>query len=210
MSHLQHPCWNSRYQVTGTTQHTHQANTCTHIIAAGRAENYQEGIGRGGESRGCPKPLCPLQVENSMTLGFCFSQREKSDVATNPKSLSHSLTCSPSLSPFCLPFKHTHSLFSSCCNSRSAIRLLLRTNIYTETEQTLHKCICTCACSHTRRPVRMHAWSRYSSSWVWRSTKFSVLLYHCCGYTTQLHDEAEPETPLLAATQVKWAWADCS
>lgn len=132
---------------------------------------------RRRKPRFCPKPLCPLQVEISMTLGFCylsfcFSRHEKSDVATNPKSLSHSdLLSLPSvfLSSFFPSLKHTHSLFSSCCNSRSAIRLLLRTSIYTETEQTRHQCICTCACTH--KPLHTRgAWSHYSSSWVWRST----------------------------------------
>lgn len=66
----------SPQELHSTHRHTLSlTHTLTHIYieATGRADqNYQGGRGRGGESRACPKPLCRLQVENSMTLGFCY------------------------------------------------------------------------------------------------------------------------------------------
>ena len=92
----------SSQELHSVHRHTH---THIYIVATGRAyQNYQGGRGRGGESRACPKTTVSTSGGKLDDSGLLLSQllfllTWKSDVATNPKiSLSHSLTCSPSLS----------------------------------------------------------------------------------------------------------------
>lgn len=106
VSHLQHRCWKSSLRFP--------MNYYTDVEAEEEAGNKLYGWGRRG--RGSRVTIASnSQVENRMTLGFCYLRfcfppsTWKSDVATNPKSLSLSLTASL---PHSLPDSNTriHSL----------------------------------------------------------------------------------------------------
>lgn len=139
--------------------------------------------------------MCPLQVETSMTLGFCylsfcFSRHEKSDVATNPKSLSDLL----SLPLWFLLASQTHALFIF-------ISLQQRICYYAATSnQHVHR--------NRANPARMHWYARAHARTDPRTRTHghATPLPECDAAlnshnTTQLHDPAEPQTHLLAATQ---------
>lgn len=152
MSHLQHPCWNSGI----SSQELHSAHTNTHAhththrkqrqaeqIKTTKEEEEEEEKGEVIRNHCVHSRWKPTDDDSGLLLSqLLFLPTWKSDVATNPKSLSlsHSLACTPSLSvsPSAWLLKHTHSLFSSCCNSRTAIRLLLRANTYTQKQNRPH------------------------------------------------------------------------
>ena len=199
-----------------TDTHT-QAHTHTHIYSSDRQSISK--LPRRKRKRRRKPSLSETIVSTSggklddsglLLSQLLFLLTWKSDVATNPKislSLSDLLSLPLCISPLALSFLlaslKTHALFIFILlqQHKTAIRLLLPTDTYTQKQSRapcMHAQPCTCALDHAIPLPECDA------------ALNSLCFYtHCCGYTTQLLDQAEPQTHLLAATQGEWAWADC-
>lgn len=177
-----------REQPTGSTQ-----DTLIHTYGSDRQSRSKLPRRKRRWSRGSPWSLCPLQVENSMTLGFChpsfcFLPTCKSDVATNPKPpfLSVCLTVPLSASK-------THALFTFILLPKLEQLLdseLIQKENRPNKKARSHTLMCTRAHDHTIPLPECDA-----------ALNSLCFLHHCCGHIMQLLDQA--------ATQGKWAHAGC-